>query len=517
MEDTKKIRVRFAPSPTGDLHIGGLRVALFNWLFARQHGGSFILRIEDTDQKRYQPESVSTILEGLTWAGLDWDEGPHPETRILKPASQEVTGSHGLYFQSQRTEIYLKHVEMILAKGAAYRCFCTTERLEQMRKEQETRKLPPMYDKRCVKLSSQEVDQKLKEGIPHVIRLKVPGEGRIETEDLIRGKVLFDVSLVDDQVLLKSDGYPTYHLANVVDDHLMSITHVLRGEDWLSSLPKHILLYQGFGWEQPQFGHLPMILAPDKTKLSKRHGAVSVLALRDLGYFSEALLNFTLLLGWNPGKGSGKEIFSKDEMIKFFSLEGIQKSPAIFNFDKLNWMNEQYIKKMPRGAFTDVVLPHLIEAGLLTTLETEKWVTADRRTVHRDYLEKSSVLVQPRLTFAKDIVTENEYFFDEPSYVPSLLQWKNKGDAHARTHLRAAHEYIASLDAYDFNLSALEAHVKQMIKEKGFGMGDVLWPLRVALTGRDKSPTPFEVMEILGKEESLKRISGAIDKVSIRA
>lgn len=507
------IRVRFAPSPTGDLHIGGLRVALLNWLFARQRKGIFILRIEDTDQKRYQPQSVHSIVEGMTWAGLTWEEGPYlnPETGEI-----EQKGGYGPYFQSQRTDLYRAHIEILLKNGWAYRCFCTPERLDDMRKRQERLHLPPMYDKKCRTLNNDEIGARLANGESHVVRLKVPAEGGVEVEDLIRGTVRFDLRQVDDQVLLKSDGYPTYHLANVVDDHAMAISHVLRGEDWISSLPKHILLYRAFSWEAPQFGHLPLILAPDKTRLSKRHGAVSVLAFRELGYLAEALLNFTLLLGWNPGKGSEQEIFSKDAMTEKFTLEGVQKSPAIFNYEKLNWMNGQYIKNMEIKKLMPYVLPNLLKSGALVSLGEHAWTTAQGMTVDERYLHEALALARPRLMLLNDDwVKELDYLFAVPEFKVDMLAGKKGSRGSALHALRDVLAYIMTLDEKMWELSdkvqALESCVKQWIVEKKYTNGEILWPLRVALTGREQSPSPFEVMAVLGKDESRARVEQAIN------
>ncbi len=531
MNNAPPIRVRFAPSPTGDLHIGGLRVALFNWLFARQHGGIFILRIEDTDQKRYQPQSVRSIVEGMKWAGLDWEEGPTIEVKSQKskvksegvPSEQDSQGSqilergeYGPYFQSQRTETYRTHVELLLKNGNAYPCFCTPDRLEEMRKQQEAMKLPPMYDKCCRKLSAEEAAKKLDKGIPHVVRLKIPDAGRVEITDLIHGNLSFNLSLVDDQVLMKSDGFPTYHLANVIDDHFMRITHVLRGDDWISSLPKHILLYRAFQWEQPQYGHLPMILAPDKTRLSKRHGAVSVLAFRDAGYIPEALLNFTLLLGWNPGKGSAQEIFSKEQMFTVFSFDGIQKSPAVFNYEKLKWVNSHYIKLLSPAALVAHTLPILLKAGLIMRLEERMWTTADGRHVNEQYIHNVLTLIQPRMDiFNDEIIQDLDYFFSVPVYDPSMLIWK-KGNREGALHMLK--EMLNYLDAHisvsdEIQKDRLEAEVKQWISDRSYNNGEVLWPLRVAVTGREKSPSPFEVITVLGKAETLSRMRHAIENL----
>ncbi|MGB9613702.1 MAG: glutamate--tRNA ligase, partial [Candidatus Margulisiibacteriota bacterium] len=307
------VRVRFAPSPTGALHIGGARTALFNWLFARNQKGKFILRIEDTDRSRSTLEAEQAIFDGLEWLGIDWDEGPR------------VGGSFGPYFQTERKEIYQKYAQQLLAEGKAYFCFCTPEELEQKRKEAEARKEAPRYDGHCRKLSEAEIKKKLESGIPKVIRFLLPPIGETKVEDLIRGKVVFKNELLDDFVLLKSDGYPTYNFACVIDDHLMEITHVIRGDDHLSNTPRQILLYQAFGWELPKFAHIPMILGKDRTRLSKRHGATSVIAYRDQGYLPEAVINYIAKLGWGY---KDQEIFSREELIEKFSLEGVNKNPA---------------------------------------------------------------------------------------------------------------------------------------------------------------------------------------------
>ncbi|HIE03586.1 MAG TPA: glutamate--tRNA ligase, partial [Candidatus Latescibacteria bacterium] len=319
------VRVRFAPSPTGRLHVGSAHTALFNWLFARHHGGAFVLRIEDTDRSRVVEGALEDILEGLRWLGLDWDEGP--------------------YFQSERVEIYRRHADVLLERGWAYRCFCSPERLERMRREQQARGEPPKYDRRCRDLPPDEVKGRVEAGEPNVIRLKVPLEGETKFVDLIRGEIVFRNSELDDLILLKSDGFPTYHLASVVDDHLMGITHVLRAEEWISSTPKHVLLYEAFGWEPPNFAHLPLILGPDKSKLSKRHGATALLDYRDKGYLPEAMANFLALLGWSPG--DGREKLSGEEMIEEFSLEGMGKRGSVFDETKLEWLNGLCIRELP--------------------------------------------------------------------------------------------------------------------------------------------------------------------------
>ena len=332
-----KIRVRFAPSPTGFLHVGGLRTALFNYLFARHNNGVFILRIEDTDRTRYVEGATENLISILHWCGLDYDEGPYldEQGRIYQK------GDYGPYIQSQRIEIYKKFAEELLKNGYAYRCFCTPQRLEELRKTQLLNKQPPMYDRFCRNLSQKESDERAKSE-PYTIRLKVPDE-EIVVKDLLRGEVKFDGRLIDDQILLKSDGYPTYHLANVVDDHLMEITHVIRGEEWLSSTPKHILLYKYFGWETPKFVHLPLLLSPDRSKLSKRSGDVSVEDYKKEGYLPEAIINYVALLGFSTE--DSQQFFTKEELIQKFTLERCSESPAIFDKQKLLWMNSEYIRK----------------------------------------------------------------------------------------------------------------------------------------------------------------------------
>jgi len=325
------VRVRFAPSPTGYLHIGGLRTALYNYLFAKKHNGSFILRIEDTDRNRYVEGAVENLINALKWCGINYDEGP------------EIGGQFGPYLQSQRLEEYKKYAKKLIANGNAYYCFCTPDRLEKLREEQQKLKLPQAkYDKHCLSLSQKEIDQNLSNNLQHVIRLDVKSNVKINFDDMIREHVEFDGSSVDDQVLIKSDGYPTYHLANVVDDHLMGITHVIRGEEWLSSTPKHVLLYDALNWQRPVFAHLPLLLNPDRSKLSKRQGDVAVEDYKAKGYLKEALINFVALLGWNAG--DDKEFYLIDELVENFSLERVNKSGAVFDIEKLNWLNAEHLR-----------------------------------------------------------------------------------------------------------------------------------------------------------------------------
>ena len=475
------VKTRFAPSPTGDLHIGSLRTALFAYLFAKKNNGEFLLRIEDTDQTRYKEGSTETILEGLKWAGIKYDN------------------KDNVIFQSKRTEIYKKFAAQLLGQGHAYYCFCSAERLEKMREEQTARKVAPKYDRHCLNLSKEEIEEKLKAGEPHVIRMKIP-EGEIKFTDLIRGEVKFNYHEIDDQILMKSDGFPTYHLANVIDDHESEITHVIRAEEWLSSTPKHLILYKAFGWDAPEFAHLSMILAPDKSKLSKRHGATSVLEFKKLGYLPEALINYIALLGWNPG--TEQEIFSLAELEKEFSLDKVQKAGAIFDINKLDWMNGEYIKKMDLDKLVDLCLPYFSASS-----------DTGHLTLDTNFVNKVVALEQPRLKKLSDLVESTKYFFETPEYEPELLKWKKADLKDAKEKLNFLIEKLSEIPNEDWNKNNLEAFIKELISIGKLETGNVLWPLRVALTGQEKSPSPFEVAEILGKEESLKRIKTAIDKL----
>ena len=492
----KKIRVRFAPSPTGDPHIGNIRSALFNWLFARRYGGEFILRIEDTDKNRAVKGSLEKILENLKWLGLNYDGKP--------------------YIQSERLEIYKKYVEQLLKEEKAYYCFCSSERLEKMRKEQAEKKQAPKYDRKCLPLTKEQIEKNLKEKIPYTVRLKIP-EGETKFKDLIRGEVSFQNKEIDDQILLKSDGFPTYHLANVVDDHLMEISYVIRGEEWISSAPKHIILYNAFDWEPPKFAHLPIILGPDKSKLSKRHGAVSVLEYRDQGYLPDALINFMALLGWNPK--TEQEIFSREELIKQFSLDKVQKSGAVFDIKKLDWINGQYIRKMDLGKLTEMCVPYLEKAGLIET-KNKKQKTKNKNfkiqktgeEIDFDYLKKVIALEQERMKKISEIPELIGFVFAEKlNYSPELLQWKKMDNKAIYDSLTLSEEKIYKIPEEDFCKKNIEESLRKIIDSDliKLNTGELLWPLRAALTGLKFSPGPFEVAEVLGKEKCLKRIGYA--------
>lgn len=471
-----EIRTRFPPSPTGMLHIGGLRTALYNWLFARKNGGKFLLRIEDTDRTRLVESATQNILDNLKWAGLDYDNEP--------------------VVQSQRLELYQRAADELLAKKIAYRCFCSAERLDQLRQQQQARKLPTRYDGLCRDLKPADITAKLAANVPSVIRFALPQHGTIVFHDLIRNEVRFNLAALDDQILIKSDGFPTYHLASVVDDHDMGVTHVIRGEEWLSSTPKHILLYQAFKWEVPTFAHLPLLLNPDRSKLSKRTGDVAVDDYRDAGYLPDAILNFVLLLGWNPG--TEQEFFTRDEMVGQFDLSHVNKSGAIFNREKLDWINGNYIRSLPVEQLTDYALPWLKLAKLYD----------DKTDI--DYVRKVIALEQKRIKRLGELPELIEYFFRQPEVDPKILPWRGQAVADTARILHQLYELLNSIPESAYEPVGLESRVKAWIQQEALANGPVLWPLRVALTGKKASPGPFEVSSVLGKTRSLERISNAL-------
>lgn len=506
------IRVRFAPSPTGFLHIGSLRTALYNFLFAKHHGGAFILRIEDTDQARLVPGAIESIVETLSWAGITWDEGPCLQTANGRRQIVE-RGGHGPYLQSERLGFYKKYVIELVAKGSAYRCFCSEERLAEMRKQQMAAKLPPRYDRRCRTLTAREVAAELERKTPSVIRLAVPRQGETVVNDLIHGEVRFQNALIDDQVLMKSDGFPTYHLAVVVDDHLMDISHVIRGEEWLPSTPKHILLYQAFGWDIPQFAHLPLLLNADRSKLSKRTGDVAVESYRENGYLPEALVNFIALLGWNPR--ADQEKYTLNELVKSFEIEKVNRGGAVVNFEKLKWLNGAYIREMGSDRLALAALPWLKKVGYIEGEGSEKlFALRLGREISWSYLEAVVRVIRQRLEVLSDIDSLASFFFvSELEYLPELLIWKKSTLETTRERLTQLKQFLSLRNGNEWTPKFLEEKIKSWIGEEHLDTGEVLWPLRVALTGREASPGPFEVAAALGRERSLERIEGAIKKL----
>lgn len=509
------VRVRFAPSPTGLVHVGSLRTALFNFLFARNQGGTLILRVEDTDQSRFVEGAMENMIKVLGHVGITFDEG------YVMDAQGAITeqGNFGPYLQSKRKDLYRQHAEQLITEKKAYYCFCSEERLEEIRKEQTALKKPPMYDRLCRTLSKQEISEKMeafiREGKLPVVRFAMPLEGQTIIHDIIYGDITYENNLLDDQIIIKSDGFPTYHLAVVVDDHFMEITHVIRGEEWIPSTPKHLELYKAFGWQAPAFAHMPLIVNPDKTKLSKRQGDVAVEDFLQKGYLKEALVNFVAFLGWNPK--TEKEIFSLDELVAEFDLAKVNKSGAVFDIGKLDWMNSMYIRQLPAGELADALIPYWTREALLNEAGTEFTLTHYQKNITKDYLEAIAELEKERLKKLSEIGERTIYFFKDPEYEASLLVWK-KADAHdAREKLQRLHDLLGSFKENVFTKANLETELKNFIAAGNFDTGAVLWPLRAALTGAPASPGPFEVAATLalglGKDEVLKRIQTAIRKL----
>lgn len=503
------IKTRFAPSPTGYLHVGGLRTALYAYLVAKQNGGKFILRIEDTDQKRTVDGAVENMINSLHWANLGIDEGVDldKEGKIIQ------TGNNGPYIQSQRLEIYKKHADGLLERGEAYHCFCSAERLAEMKDYQQKNKLPTGYDGHCRDLDAEEVKKKLSAGEPSVIRMKIPKEGETTFTDLIRGEVTFKNELIDDQVIIKTDGFPTYHLAVVIDDHFMEITHVIRGEEWLSSTPKHLQLYKYFGWTPPLFAHLSLLLNADKSKLSKRQGDVAVEDYIKKGYLPEAMINFVAFLGWNPG--TEQELFTLDELVKEFKIEKINKSGAVFNLEKLDWYNQQYMKKLTNEELMLWVVPQLIE--FLMSLENVPLPVTKEKIValknkYEALLTKAVSLERERVSTLSALGEAIKFMIKLPDYEGSLLIWKKSSAEEVKKILPELVEFLTAVEEKDWNKDTLQTKVGEWVKAKDYQNGSVLWPLRVALSGQEKSPGPFEIAEVLGKVEALKRIIIALKK-----
>lgn len=482
------IRVRFAPSPTGFLHIGGLRTALFTYLIGKSLGGKIILRIEDTDKKRSILGAVDNLIKILDWVGIKYDEGPH------------IGGDFGPYIQSERQAIYDKYRDVLLEKDGGYHCFCTTERLEKMRADQQAKKLPPRYDRCCRNLSKEEVAKRIEAGEKYVIRQKMPLDGEIVVFDELRGEIKFKANDLDDQVLIKNDGVPTYQFANVVDDHTMEISHVTRAEEWIPSFPKNILLYQIFGWEAPKFIHYPVILNKEGGgKLSKRQGDVFVEQYKDNGYLKEALINFCVLQGWHPK--NEKEEFSLSELEKVFTIDGISVSPAIFDIDKLDYFNGYYIRQKNLDELTDLCLPFL-----------EKDAKYEKQDAN--YEKKAIGLAQDRMKKLSDVVELTKFFFvDKLDYEKELLIWKKLSPNEVKKNLEDLSAEMEKIDDKQWKEKILEEKIIAYIKSINGKNGDYLWPMRVALTGEKASPSPFEVADVLGRDKSLKRIQEAVRKL----
>lgn len=465
-----QVRVRFAPSPTGFLHIGGVRTALFNWLFARQQHGKFILRIEDTDQSRSTDESIRAIIEGMRWVGLDWDEGP--------------------FRQTERMDVYRSHALKLLEQGRAYWCVCKAEELDARRKEAEAKGLSPRYDGRCrhrgLTMSTGEA----------ALRFKAPQEGQTVVDDLIKGKIVFDNAVCDDLIILRSNGYPTYNFSVVVDDALMEITHVVRGDDHLTNTPRQVPIFQALGFPIPRFGHLPMILGSDKTRLSKRHGATSIMAYKDMGYLPEAMVNYLVRLGWSHGD---QEIFTRQELIEKFSWNHVQTSAAVFNPDKLLWMNAEYIKTSLPGQVAEALVPMLEQAGL----------GGEVGQVSAEWLAQLVVLVKERTKTLVEMVEWVKPYFGEAVTYEEEAARKFLTQPMAPVLQKLLDRFTAFPD---FSKPTWEESFKKLVEEEGIKMGQLAQPVRVALTGRTASPGLFEVMEVLGRERTLMRLRQGIER-----
>lgn len=478
-----EVRVRIAPSPTGDPHVGTAYIALFNYAFARREGGKFILRIEDTDQTRARRDSEQMIFDALHWVGLSWDEGP------------DVGGPYGPYRQSERGAIYAEHAALLVERGKAYRCFCTAERLAQVRAQQQAEKRPVIgYDRHCRRIDPAGSAQRAASGEPHVIRLAAPESGTITVKDRLRGEVVFEHTQVDDQVLLKTDGMPTYHLANVVDDHLMKISHVIRAEEWISSTPKHVLLYDGFGWEAPEFLHMPLLRNADKSKISKRKNPVSINYYRDAGILPQALRNFLALMGWSFG--DDREKFTLEEMVEAFSWDKVSLGGPVFNLEKLTWLNEKYIHELTHEQLADAVFA---------------W------RLSREHLVKILVLVRERIKRLDELIPATEYFFSgDLDYAPVIAEMKipEVEPAAVGKGLLALVDRLDAREGWDSGL--LEAESRAWCEELTWKSKHAFMLLRFAVTGRKASPPLFDTMAVLGKEVTRRRLRQAAEAVSAR-
>ena len=485
-----KPRLRFAPSPTGYVHIGGLRTALYNYLYAKQNEGTYLIRIEDTDQTRLVEGAIEGMIEAMTWSGVQHDEGP-----FIDEATGHIVekGDFGPYIQSNRLDIYKKHALELVDNGHAYYCFCSKDRLEKVREKQKEEGLTPKYDGHCRTLTQEDIQQKLEAGEDHVIRLKLPTDRVIEFDDAIKGKISVNTNDIDDQVLMKTDGFPTYHMAVVVDDHYMNITHVVRGEEWLISTPKHIYTYEAFGWEAPHFVHLPVILGNTKKKLSKREGDVAVEDFRKKGYLPEALINYIALVGWSPE--DGQEIMSMTDMIQKFSFDRVSKSSGVFDVDKLNWMNNLYIRSYDLDKLTHLCKPHFISGG---------FTTEEKFDVDYLWLKRIVEVLRERLNKLEEIASYHTFF----SMVEFDLEDEESKEIIEMEHVADLLKlFIDKMDGVEIlDAEAVKGILKDIQKETGHKGKNLFMPVRVGITGQVHGPDIAIVTEILGKELTKKRI-----------
>lgn len=478
-----RVRVRLAPSPTGPPHVGNAYIGLFDYAFARREGGDFVLRIEDTDRERSTRESEEAILEAFRWVGLEWDEGP------------DVGGPYGPYRQSERFDIYRQYARQLLKAGAAYHCFCTPERLADVRKRRQAQGLPSGYDRLCRQLSEEEVQRKRDAGVRHTVRLKVPLDGETRFEDLVRGAVIIRNSEIDDQVLLKSDGFPTYHLACVVDDHLMEISHVIRAEEWISSTPKHVLLYEAFGWEPPVFVHMPLLRNKDRSKISKRKNPTSLLWYREQGFLPEAMRNFLALMGWSLGED--REVFGLGDMVENFTWDRVKTSGPVFDLQKLEWLNGEYLRAMTAEELLQRVLqePYTRRTGE----RVEKLLAVTR-------------LIRERIKRLCEFDELTNFFFEREPYEAADLIPKKHDAAFVRRALREACELLEGCE--DWSAELLEGTMRGLAERQGWKRGALYMALRVAVTCRRVSTPLFETMEVLGKHECLERLQTALHRAA---
>ncbi|HEY0752588.1 MAG TPA: glutamate--tRNA ligase [Ktedonobacteraceae bacterium] len=487
--DVNRPRVRFAPSPTGKMHIGGFRTALFDWLYARHTGGSFVLRIEDTDTLRTEEGAVEFLIEGMQWLGLDFDEGP------------QVGGPYGPYYQTSRQALYMQYANQLLESGQAYRCYCTPERLDAMRKEQQERKQPPRYDHRCRNLSAEERATNEAEGLRWTIRFAMPMSGETVVHDQLRGEMVWQNANLDDAIILKSSGLPTYHLAHVIDDHFMGITHLIRAEEWISSAPLHVQIWQAFGWTMPLLYHAPDVLGKDKRKLSKRHGAPSWKELQEQGFLPEAVVNFLALVGWSYDDKT--EFFTREELIQAFSLERVSVSGAIYDPEKLAWMNGVYMRKLSIEEMTQRALPYMERSEAAGGLPD-----SIQRPLDLSYTQHVLSLEQERLRTLGEAAHAVSFFYSEAwSYEMPLAQ-KNMDEASTKNALLRTRALLQSVPTWEH--SALEEQMRALMEELNLKAGQLFGAVRVAVSGRKATPPLFQMIEVLGRERTLARLDRAL-------